>query len=103
MYSTLPLLNVAHQSTEPTYRVRVVASKAGPFHSTPPRTPGHARIPAGVGSLSAFRIVVIGVLNAGLCVLRSTPAIIPSLPAMPTRRAPLLVVKSTGAELMSQS
>src|SRR5688572_25961674 len=103
MYSCAPDVNVAHQSTEPTYNVFDEGSNAGPFHSTPPSTPGQARMPAGVGSLSALRIVVIGILNDGFCVDRSTLANIPSFPAMATRRAPLDVVYNAGAALMSQS
>src|SRR6476660_7024708 len=70
-YFTSPDLNSAHQSTAPTYSARRSGSKAGPFHSTPPSVPGHATTPSGVGAPELL-IVVTGVLNRSLCVLRST-------------------------------
>ena len=79
---------------------------AGPFHSVPPRTPGHARVAVVITGVSAFSRVVTAVSYTTPCVSRSSARSIPSFPVVTTRRrvAPLTTVLNIGvACVRSQS
>ena len=53
-----------------------------PFHSTPPRMPGQARVPFTVTGASTLSRVVTGVENSTSCVSRLRTRSMPSLPAV---------------------
>src|SRR6185312_10942721 len=63
-YFVVPSLTSKQASTEPVTRVLLRRSRVGPFHSTPPAYPGHARMPCGVAPLGSGIIVVTGVRNS---------------------------------------
>src|SRR2546421_10154755 len=59
-------LSVEHQSMLFTYTRFVAAEKAGPFHDTPPATPGQKCVPSTVTGTSLLVIVVTAVFHATL-------------------------------------